>query len=65
MFWAVSRNITLQLFETFSIVACNFLLQFLWSIAQNDKVNLKKNTKKLFQFISILFDCMKKSYMTD
>jgi len=28
----------LQLFATFSIFACNFLLQFLSSIAQNVKV---------------------------
>jgi len=39
----------------------NFLLQFLSSIAQNVSVILK-NTAKLFQFSSILFDCMKKSY---
>jgi len=32
----------LQLFATFSIYTCNFLLQFLSSIAQNTKVQLKK-----------------------
>jgi len=38
MFRAVSRNFLLQLFATFSIFACNFLLQFLSSIAQNASV---------------------------
>jgi len=47
------------------IFTCNFLLQFLSSIAQNIKAFLNKNNAKLFQFISILFHCMKKSYMTD
>ena len=64
MFWAVSQNFVLQLFATFSIFPCNVLLQFLSSIVQNVKLELKKNTK-LFQFSSILFDCMKKSFMTD
>ena len=32
---AVSRNFILQLFATFSIFTCQFLLQFLSSIAQN------------------------------
>jgi len=54
----------LQLFATFSIFPCNVSLQFLSSIAQNVKVELK-NYRKLFKFSFILFDCMKKCYMTD
>jgi len=38
MFWAVSRKFILQLFATFTIFMCNFLLQILLSIAQNVKV---------------------------
>ena len=38
MFCAVSRNFILQLFATSSIFTCNFLLQFLSSIAQNVKL---------------------------
>ena len=52
MFWDVSGNFILQLFATFSIITCNFLLQFLSSVAENLRVNKKD-------------DCMKKSYMTD
>ena len=38
MFWAVSRVVILQLFATFSIFACKFLLQIFSSVAQNVKV---------------------------
>jgi len=54
----------LQLFATFSIFTCNFLLQFLSSITQNLSVK-KKDTSKLFKLVLIFFDCMKNSYMTD
>jgi len=47
MFRAVSRNFLLQLFATFSIFACNFLLQFLSSIAQNASVIKTKYYKTI------------------
>jgi len=42
----------LQLFATFSFFTCNFLLQILSSMAQNESV-IEKTT---FQYSSIVFD---------
>jgi len=61
MFWAVSKNFILQLFRFYVQLFPAIFIKY----CAKCKSVIKKNTTKRFQFSSILFNCMKNSYMMD
>jgi len=61
MFWTVSNDLYCNFFDFYVQLFTAIFIKY----CAKCKSVIKKKTTKLFYFSSILFDCMKKSYMTD